>query len=286
MKKLIVIVGPTASGKSRLALRLAKRCKGEIISCDAMQVYRGVPILTNQPLPEDQKKIPHHLIGFLPLHKEFSAAEFSQRAKSVIQDIARRRKVPILVGGSGFYLKALLGGKHAPVKADPTIRKKYSRLVKEKGNAYLYERLRAIDPRRAKKIHPNDTYRLIRALEIYEVTGRKPSEFAEGGGGFSALFRIQKIGLRHPRKVLYQRIDRRVEKMIRNDVVAEVKRLLRKRLSFTAKRIIGLQELFSYLKGESSLEEAITHIQRLTRQYAKRQETWFRKEKGIRWVRV
>jgi len=281
---LIVIVGPTASGKSKLAVRFAKKVKGEIVSFDAMQLYKGLPILTNQPSKKERKGIPHHLIGFLPLHKEFSAAQFAKEAEKVIQEIADRGKVPLLVGGSGFYLKALLEGKHAPVEAVPALRKKYQRLFKEKGSATLYEKLRAIDPVRAKKIHPNDAYRLMRALEIYEATGRKPSEFAKGSGGISGAFKVEKIGLRVPRKLLYERIDRRVRKMIRDGVVAEVRRLFRKNLSLTAKRIIGLQELFSYLKGESSLEEAVSKMQQATRRYAKRQETWFKKQKGIRWL--
>lgn len=283
MKKLFVVVGPTASGKSRFALRLAKRVDGEIVSFDAMQVYRGVPILTNQPPLKDQRKVPHHLIGFLPLSKEFSAAEFAARAREVIQDILRRGKTPILVGGSGFYLKALLEGRYSPVQAAPAIRKRYTRALHEKGSAYLYEKLRLIDPKRAKAIHPNDAYRLIRALEIYEVTGKKPSEFGEGGG-LSSLFAVEKVGIRSSRRALYRRIDRRVLTMVRKGALAEVKKTLRKKLSPTARKIIGLSELKSYLKGEMSLEEATSKMQQATRNYAKRQETWFRRERGIHWI--
>ncbi|MFH1857312.1 MAG: tRNA (adenosine(37)-N6)-dimethylallyltransferase MiaA [Candidatus Omnitrophota bacterium] len=282
--KLIVIVGATASGKSRYALRLARKVKGEIVSFDAMQLYKGFPVLTNQSAREDQKRIPHHLVGVLPLSKEFSAAAYAQEAEKAIEAILRRGKVPILVGGSGFYLKALLEGKHAPVKAKCRIRKKYMRLFSEKGGAYLYEKLRAIDPERAKTIHPNDTYRIIRALEIFEVTGRKPSEFARGGG-LKDTYEIEMKGLRWDRKVLYERINRRVEKMIRDGAVEEARKCLRKNLSPTAKKIIGLEELMAYLKGKSSLEEAVAKIQQATRNYAKRQETWFRKEQGIRWLR-
>ena len=279
----MVIVGQTGSGKSRLALRLAKSIKGEIVSFDAMQLYKDLPVLTNQPSLKDQKWIRHHFVGFLPLQKEFSAAQFAQDSKKVIQGICRRKKVPILVGGSGFYLKALLDGKYAPVKASPMLRKRLRKLLQENGSPYLYERLRVVDPKRAKEIHPNDAYRLIRALEIYEVTGKKPSAFGKGGG-LGEVFDIQKKGLRVSRKVLYQRIDRRVKKMIQRGALQEVKRTLRKRLSPTAKKIIGLEELTSYLKGKSSLEEAISKMQQATRNYAQRQETWFRKDKDIRWL--
>lgn len=248
-----------------------------------MQMYRGLPILTNQPSRGDRKGIPHHLIGFLPLQKDFSAAAFSRKAQKILQDIVRRRKVPILVGGSGFYLKALLEGSHAPVAAHPTLRKKYQRLLKEKGGDFLYQKLRAIDPRRARKIHPNDTYRVIRALEIHEVTGKKPSEFEKGMGGIETWFEVKKIGLRKNRKRLYRQMDERVERMIRGGAMQEVKRCLGKKLSRTAKKIIGIQELSSTLKGKFPLEEAVSHIQRATRRYAKRQETWFRREKGVRW---
>lgn len=284
--RLIVVLGPTASGKSRYAIQLAKKVDGEIVSFDAMQLYRGLPVLTNQPSEKDQKGIRHHLIGFLPLSKEFSAAHFSKKAKEAIQGISRRKKVPILVGGSGFYLKALLEGVPTPAKADPAIRKKYLAFLKKKGSASLYERLRSIDPKRAAKIHPNDAYRLMRALEIFEATGKKPSEFERGKGGISEFFRIQKIGLRVPRKVLYAEIDRRVEEMVRRGALREVQKARSKRVSATAKKIIGLEELSLYLRGKRSLEEAIGNIQKATRHYAKRQMTWFRKEKGVRWVSV
>jgi len=280
----MVVLGPTAGGKSEFAIRLAKRVKGEIVSFDAMQVYRGLPLLTNQPSKKDQRGIRHHLIGSLPLSQEFSAAQFSQKAKAVIQDVLRRGKIPILVGGSGFYLKALLEGTHAPIKADPSFRKKYHALFKEKGSAFLYERLRSVDPKRARKIHPNDSYRLIRALEIFETTGKKPSEFGKERGGLTELFRVHKIGLRLPRKALYRRIDRRVERMIQEGALKEVRGHLKKKLSFTAKKIIGFEELSLVLKRKCSLEEAVLNIQRATRHYAKRQETWFRREKGVRWI--
>lgn len=281
---LFVILGPTASGKTAYAIRLAKKVKGEVVSFDAMQIYRGLPILTNQPSQKERKGIPHHLIGFLPLGKGFSAAQFSQKARAAIRDILRRKKAPILVGGSGFYLKTLLEGHHAPAQADPLIRKKYLNLLKQKGSSFLYEKLRAVDPKRARKIHPNDSYRLIRALEIFETTGKKPSEFKKGDGGLSADFCVEKIGLKRPRQALYEKINRRVETMVRQGVLREVQAALRKRLSATARRIIGLEEFSLYLKRKCSLEAAVLRVQQATRRYAKRQETWFRKEKRVRWI--
>ncbi len=284
-RKIFVIVGATASGKSELAVRLAKKFKGEIVSFDAMQIYRGAPILTNQPSVKERKGIRHHLLGFLPLSKEFSAAQFSQKAEKIIGEILRREKTPVLVGGSGFYLKALLEGYHAPVAANRAIRKKYQKLFQEKGSAFLYEKLRTIDRLRAKKIHPNDIYRLIRALEIYEVTGRKPSEFGKREESpLASSYTIQKIGLRLPWKILYEKIDRRVEEMVKRGALREVGRLLKKRLSPTAKKMIGFSEFSGYLKGNRSLEEAVSNIQRATRHYAKRQETWFRREEEVRWI--
>ena len=284
--RLLVILGPTASGKTAFAIRLAKKINGEIISFDAMQIYRGLPILTNQPSRREQKGIPHHLVGFLPLGKEFSAAQFSRMAKTAIRDVIRRRHVPILVGGSGFYLNALLSGTHAPVRTNPSIRRKYLKLLKEKGNAFLYEKLRTIDPNRAKKIHPNDAYRVMRALEIFEATGKRPSEFEKGKGGLSEDFLIEKIGLRLSRETLYQRINERVHAMIERGVLQEVRSVLGKKLSATAKKVIGVEEFSLYLKGKCPLEEAISKIQQSSRRYAKRQETWFRKEKRVRWISV
>ena len=284
--RLFAVLGPTASGKTEFAIRLAKKVKGEIVSFDAMQIYRGLPLLSNQPSQKEQKGIPHHLIGFLPLGKEFSAAQFSRRAKTAIRDVIRRRHVPILVGGSGFYLNALLSGTHAPVRTNPAIRKKYLRLLKEKGNAFLYEKLRTIDPKRARKIHPNDSYRIMRALEIFEATGKRPSEFEKGSGGLSEDFSIEKIGLRLSRETLYQKINERVHAMIERGVLQEVQPVLGKKLSATARKIIGLEEFSLYLKGKCPLEEAISKIQRSTRRYAKRQGTWFRKEKRVRWISV
>ena len=282
--RLIVVLGPTASGKTAHAIRLAKKVKGEIISFDAMQIYRGLPILTNQPSQKERKGIPHHLIGVLSLGKEFSAAQFSRMAKTAIHDVIRRRKIPILVGGSGFYLNALLSGTHAPARANPAIRKKYLRLRREKGNAFLYEKLRAMDPKRAKKIHPNDSYRILRALEIFEATGKRPSEFEKGRGGLSEDFTIEKIGLRLSREALYRKINERVHAMIGRGVLQEVRSVLGKKLSATAKKIIGLEEFSLSLKGKRPLEEAISEIQQSSRRYAKRQETWFRKEKEVRWL--
>ncbi len=280
---LWVILGPTSSGKSAFAIRLARRIGGEIISFDAMQVYQGLPRLTHQPTCKAREGIPHHLMGFLPASRSFTAAQFSKEAKSVIQTILQRKKIPILVGGSGFYLKALLEGYHAPVKGNLSLRNKYRSLLSQKGSGHLYERLRMIDPQRAKAIHPNDAYRIIRALEIFELTGIKPSAFS-GGGGLSQAFRVKKIGLRLPRERLIEKINRRVESMIRQGAIAEVRRIQGRRISPTARRIIGLGELSNYVKGKRTLEEALLEVKKATRRYAKRQETWFRKEKKVRWL--
>jgi len=285
--QLIVIVGATSTGKSKLALKLAQKHQGEIISFDAMQMYRGVPVLTNQPSKEDQKTIRHHFIGFLPLDKTFSADQFSKKAEKVILNVFRRKKVPILVGGSGFYLKTLLEGSHASAQGSEAVRKKYSLLCQKKGSAFLHKRLMRIDPQRAKAIHPNDAYRITRALEIFEMTGKKPSAFKRKA--FRDRWenvRIQKIGLRLTRPKLYQKINQDVQERASHGALREVKRALRKTLSPTARKMIGFPELSAYLKGKCSLEEAMAEMQKHTRQYAKRQETWFRKEKGIRWRSV
>ncbi len=284
--RLVVIVGPTASGKTDLAVRLAERFHGEIVNADSMQVYRGMDIGTAKPSPELRRRIPHHLIDIIDPDTNFSAADFRNKATGVIADIIDRGKTVFIVGGTGLYIRALLQGLvDSPSGAGP-VRRELEEMARNKGNASLLKELALIDPLTAARLHQNDLVRIVRALEVYRLTGRPISQERSGHGFAGDYYRTLKIGLSVERPELYDRIDRRVEQMIATGLADEVKALLEKGYSpgLKALRAIGYRQICACLAGEYCLDEAIRLIKRDTRHYAKRQLTWFKTDNEIYWV--
>lgn len=279
-------MGPTCVGKTQLSLKLADILKGEIVSFDSRQIYRYMDIGTAKPTKEERDRIPHHLIDLISPDERFTAADYGKKARQIIGQIAGRNKQPIAVGGSGLYLRALTQGFFEGPRADERIRRKLEKEAQEFGEPRLFERLREIDPEAAERIHPNDLVRIVRALEVYELTG-KPISLLQREGDYEPFpMRFVRIGLNIERRELYQRIDRRVEEMISAGLVDEVKMLKQKGFSpkLKALKTVGYQELFAYLEGEVDLSRAIENIKLNTRHYAKRQLTWFRQEQEIIWL--
>ncbi len=282
-KKLYFIVGPTACGKSRLAFELAKKIKGEVISADSMQVYKGMDILTAQPPKEIRKKIPHYLIGIISPEKDFSVDDFRKKALLAIKKIHKKHKIPVIAGGTGLYLRSLIDGLFEAPATDLKLRRRLEKLAVDRGNNYLYNKLLKVDPPAAGRIHPNDLRRIIRALEVYKKTGQPISKLQSKTKGLGEKYQIEIIGLNIPRRVLYQRINERVDKMFERGAVEEVKKLSSLKLSRSAQQALGIKEINGFLEGKYSLEEAKRLLQRNTRHYAKRQITWFKKMEGIKW---
>lgn len=280
LKKIIFIIGPTACGKTGIAVDLAEKINAEIVSCDSMQVYKGMEILAQAPAGTALRKIRHHLVSEINPQKEYSAALFSEKAKAIIERISKKGKTPLIVGGTGLYAKALVDGLFASPEKDERLR---ARLAEEKTEA-LYEKLKNADRESAAKIHPNDKRRIIRALEVYYQTGTPMSEHKKKTKGIMAFYEVKMIGLGLSRDILYRRIDDRVEKMFKAGLVKEVKRLLGKDLSKTAAAALGIKEVSGYAKGDYSLEEAKALLKKNTRHFAKKQLTWFKADKRIEWV--
>jgi len=276
------LVGPTASGKTKLSIKLARKLNAEIISCDSMCVYKGMDILTSKPLAADRKKVKHHLIDIIPPTREFSVAEYRRMALKKVEDISSRKKTPLFVGGSGLYVKAVIDGLFPSAEKDLKFRRRQELLAGKYGKAYLYRKLKKIDAARAAKIHPNDLRRVIRALEIYHTEKKKPSELNKATEPFKYDFKI--FGIRLSRDELYKKIDDRVEEMFSKGIAREVKKLSKKKLSQTSGKALGYSEVLGYLKGKYSMEEAKELLKKNTRHFAKRQLTWFRPDRRITWL--
>jgi len=284
--RLVFIVGPTAVGKTAVSIILAKKLNAEIISCDSMQVYRGMDIISSKPALADRKKIPHHLLSVVSPQKEHDVSMFRKAALRKIKEILKKRKTPLLVGGTGLYISVLIDGIFETKINDQAVRKKFYSLAKAKGSRYLHARLVKVDPVAAAKIHPNDTKRLARALEVFKSTGKPISELQIKRRGLDDEYEVRIFCLNLERKTLYRRIDCRVDKMFSQGLENEVKRLLGHKLSRTASFAIGIRELKGYFEGGYDLGRARDLIQRNTRHYAKRQLTWFRKDKRIEWLAI
>ncbi|MBW2616261.1 MAG: tRNA (adenosine(37)-N6)-dimethylallyltransferase MiaA [Deltaproteobacteria bacterium] len=284
--KIVIISGPTASGKTSLGVDLALALKGEIISADSMQVYRGMDVGTAKPTPEEQKGIPHYLLDVVDPDEEFNAATYNSMAIPKIAEIGSRGSSCFVVGGTGLYIKGLLDGLFESPPADMELRESLRRECDSSGSAVLHERLANLDPESAHKIHPNDRVRIIRALEIIHLTNRRFSDLtrahAFGGRTLNAL----KLCLKVDREELYDRIDKRSLSMVENGLVGETESLLRKGYSPDLKpmKAIGYRHMITYLKGDWSLDEAISELQKDTRRYAKRQLTWFRADPEVTWI--
>lgn len=286
-ERLLTIVGPTAVGKTKLSIALAKAFQGEIISGDSMQVYKGMDIGTAKIKPEEQEGIPHHLIDILEPHQSFSVTQFQELTKKCIREINSRGKLPILVGGTGLYVQSVTHDFRFPEVHDPKLRQKWLTYLARHGKEKLFEELKAIDPHYAQKLHPNNTRRVIRALEIMEATGKSMACYQRDWKR-SSPYDLVMIGLDMERELLYERINERVDQMLEEGLVDEVKALLKKGVpqTATAMQAIGYKEMVEYLEGELTLEEAVEKIKRNTRRFAKRQLTWFRRMEAIRWFEV
>ena len=288
MNKVLVILGPTCVGKTQVSLKVADLLNGEIVSFDSRQVYKFMDIGTAKPTNEERKRVPHYLVDVVLPDQKFSAADFGTRARETINGIFERDKQPIAVGGSGLYLKALIGGFFQGPPANPDIRERLNREAQEQGGAYLYNKLKLVDQKAAERIHPHDLIRIVRALEVFEITGKPITTWQLEGNYEPFPVRFIKIGLSLERSRLYQRIDRRVEEMFAKGLLDEVKSLKEKEYapSLKAFRTVGYQELFSCLDGKLEIMEAKDRIKLNTRHYAKRQMTWFRRDREIMWMDV
>ena len=283
---LIVIAGPTASGKTRLAVELAKKFDGEVVSADSMQIYKGMSIATAKPTKEEMQNIPHHLIDFLESDKSFSVADYVKLAKELIFDIHSRGKLPILCGGTGLYISSLIDNiKFDDTSSDENIRRRLENEAKEHGNHYLWEKLNQIDPETAEKVHENNLPRVIRGLEVFELTGIKLSEHKVNSRRDKSPFNCCIIGIGFDdRQVLYNRINQRVNDMIETGLINEARNVYEKLNLSTAHQAIGYKELIPYFENQAELDDCIEKIKQETRRYAKRQLTWFRRIDGMKWV--
>ena len=278
--KIAAITGPTASGKTALAIRLARELDGEIISCDSMQIYKGMDIGTAKPTADELAAVPHHLIDILPADAPYSCSDYVKDAEAAIEDIVSRGKIPIFCGGTGLYLDRLLkGGNDDEAACDESVREQLKAFYEERGVDALYSRLLELDPEAAKSIHKNNVKRVMRAIEICLVTGKKKSEIDKKNAEIVDKYDHRVITLAFSdRELLYNRIDRRVDIMIEQGLVEETKRLIADGVferSVTAAQAIGYKELFPYLNGEDTLENCVEELKRASRRYAKRQITWF-----------
>lgn len=284
-EKLLVIVGPTAVGKTALSIDLALKMNGEIISGDSMQVYRGMDIGTAKISKEEMRGIPHHLIDIHDPDHSFSVAEFQTRAIQLIREINRRDRLPMIVGGTGLYIQSVIYQyEFSDAGQDETFRKELEEFAARRGREALHERLRQIDPATARRLHPNDLKRVIRALEVYHLTGSTMAEHQKRAK--RSPYDLCLIGLTMDRSLLYERINQRVDQMVEQGLVAEVERLLNKGYTkdLISMQAIGYKEIVDYLEGNASLSEAIELIKKKSRNFAKRQLTWFRSMKEIKWI--
>jgi tRNA dimethylallyltransferase len=284
--KIVVICGPTASGKSAAALELARHFGAEIINADSMQVYKYMDIGTAKPSRAERRLVRHHLIDILYPDEEFSAALFREEARHAIAEVSARGKKAMVVGGTGLYIKALTSGLIRGGEVDPVIRSQLQDEAQDKGREFIYRRLQVVDPATAALLHPHDTYRIIRALEVYERTGRPISALRQRHLFQEEPYQALKIGLLAERGDLYQRIDARVDEMMRKGLREEVGHLLEMGYApfLKAMQSLGYKQMTAHLRGEYDLAEAIRCIKRDTKSYAKRQITWFKADTKIHWV--
>lgn len=283
-RKIFFLVGPTAVGKSSLAIKLAKKINAEIISLDSMQIYKGLDILSSKPPESMRKAIAHHLLDIAYPRQNFDAALYRKLALKKIKEIHKRGRIPLFAGGTGLYMSVLIDGIFKEVKKDDALRKKLYAQAEKNGCDYLYRKLEAVDQTAAGKIHPHDLRRIVRALEVHHFTGKPISELWKKRTGLSGKYDIKIFGLNKDRQDLYKDINARVEKMFQAGLVLEVKKALKEKLSLTCAQAIGIKEIRGYLDGACDLSSAKELLKKNTRNYAKRQLTWFRKDKRVRWI--
>lgn len=283
----LIIVGPTGIGKSEVSIEIAKHLSCEIVSADSRQVYRFMDIGTSKPSREVMRKIQHHFINILNPDQDYSAGQYAQEAREIIDQILNRGNTPLIVGGSGLYVKALLEGFFGEDFKDELIREQLRNRLKENGQEPLYTELQKVDPQSAEEIHPNNVKRILRSLEVYYIT-RKPISQIQNSKKDPARFPWIKFGLTMKREKLYERINQRVNVMFKDGLVEEVQNLLKKGYSsgLNSLNSVGYKEVINYLNNKMNLENCIDLIKQNTRGYAKRQLTWFRKEEDINWVTI
>ena len=283
----LIIFGPTGIGKTEVSLEIVKHVSCEIVSADSRQVYRFMDIGTSKPSKEALRNIKHHFINILNPDQDYSAGQYAKEAREIINQIFDRRNTPLIVGGSGLYVKALLEGFFGEDFRDESIREQLQNRMDENGTKHLYAELQKVDPQTAVGIHPNNTRRILRSLEVYYITGEPISQI-QNSKKDPAPFPWIKFGLTMKREKLYERINQRVDKMFKDGLVEEVQNLLKKRYSTELNSLnsVGYKEVINYLDNKMTLEECIHLIKQNTRRYAKRQLTWFRKEEDINWVTI
>ena len=284
--RLLCLLGPTAVGKTEIAIQLAQHLNAEIISVDSRQIYKQMDIGTAKPTPEEQQAARHHLIDCVDISQPFSVADYQSLADTAIADIQNRGKQVILVGGAGLYFRAVVDGLFEGPDADTALRERLEQEAAQRGVDVLHERLHACDPASAERIHPNNVVRVIRALEVYELTGTPMSEHQQQWHQENPRYPFIAFCLTMPRALLYQRIEQRVEVMLANGLIAEVESLLAAGYTrdSVALRSFGYKELIAYLDGHCTYLEAVEQLKQNTRRFAKRQLTWFRKDTRIEWV--
>lgn len=285
-KPLIILTGPTAVGKTKLSIKLARAVNGEIISADSMQVYRYMDIGSAKIRPEEMEEIPHHLVDCLDPDEEFNVVRFQKMAKEAMEDIYARNRIPILVGGTGFYIQAVTGDiDFTECREDNSYRKELEKKAKEQGPEVLHRMLLEVDPESALAIHANNTKRVIRALEYYQQTGEPISLHNQQQRQKESPYNLAYFVLNDERSRLYERIDARIDEMLREGLVDEVKRLQQMgyHKGMVSMQGLGYKEILSYLDGTWSLEEAVYILKRDTRHFAKRQITWFKRERNVEW---
>lgn len=284
--KVIVIVGPTASGKTALGIHIAKRFNGEVVSGDSMQIYENMDIATAKPTKEEMDGIKHHLIGFVNPKDEYSVASFCEDAKKAVAEITEKGKVPVIVGGTGLYIDSFINNVTFFENANSEkVRTELYNELKEFGIEKLYNELLSVDSEAAKKIHPNNEVKVIRALEIYRSTGKNLTEQNKQSHKNESEYEPLYIGVSYKdREKLYERINKRVDIMLRTGLLEETKEFYKKYASKTAVNAIGYKELKPFIDGEKTLEECVDHLKQSTRRYAKRQLTWFNRNDKINWV--
>lgn len=284
---VLVLVGPTGVGKTSVSIQIANRLNCEIVSADSRQIYRFMDIGTSKPSREILEKIPHHFINVLNPDEDYSAGQYANEAREVIGQIRERVKIPLVVGGSGLYIRALLSGFFGEDYRNESIRLKLNERLKAEGASSLYSELQRVDPQSAAQTHPNNVKRILRSLEVYHITGRTMSEIQKSTED-PAPFPWIKFGLIMKREDLYDRINRRVDEMFKEGLIGEVQNLLKNGYSpkLNSLNSVGYKEVIEYLNGNTDLEDCVSLVKQNTRRYAKRQLTWFRREPKVRWVAI
>lgn len=288
--KVLVIAGPTASGKTKIGVELAKRLNGEIISADSMQIYKHMNIGTAKPTINEMQNIPHYLIDFVEIGENFSVVQYKEMATKCIEDILSRGKVPIFVGGTGLYINSITEEiKYDEAAENKKIREKLEKIAETEGNERLYEKLKEVDIDTYNRLHINDTKRIIRALEVFEATGITITEHQKMSKEIEKKYDYKIVGLWMERENLYNRINLRVDKMIEDGLEDEARNIIdmiKNKGKITSFQAIGYKEFLKYFNGEVSLEDAIASIKQESRRYAKRQVTWFKRTNGLKWINV